>query len=1007
MKILFLHLSDAHFRKDTNFSDINIRAMVKGLKQIDSFDECVLVFSGDVVHSGEKDQYITAGCFIGSLIKEIKNNCLSDKRIYTLITPGNHDNLAANPDRNVSELNSYYASSYETDHHFYEDLKQLNNFYEFAKKNGCFNKGKVVDVKPVKFGKFTIKVNLINTAPFSLLCTGNEDKGLHYIPKKEIDKLNYDLHENYTISIIHHGPEWFSDDSKHELYNKLYETSDLIFTGHEHFSLSQSKIVNDQYKVVVSSGLALYGTETEHGFNTLILDTENHSLVGHRFVQKGDIYKPVKNIESDGIVFRGKYKFTHTQKFAKYLETDIDERAGDRYLDYFVFPSLEAKNINDDMKNFSVSTEDKFLEIFSLKRKISIEGGSRAGKTTLAKYLCRILAENYVPIYLEDQDFSPKDNNKVIKYAFAEQYGDNADIDAFWQLDDNKRVLIVDGYDKIKKEKWTAFLKDEEHKFGHIIFFGGVDWNLNIKEKTVEELSENKIFYMKICPFYYAKREKLIEKICSNSQESKVTNITENIRRINEDITDQIRYFQLNPDFIHQYVDYYLSFPYNKSPKESNVFSRVFEANITFRLAKYAGNENVDELMIALDYVAHHIHFNKKYPLPTEEFEQVVAAYNEEYDNNLKAKYVYDVGIKANVIREVPDKFGIEFCDENLLAYFTALHLNRIFNEGRGADELKYILDNICFQPNGDIVLFLSYITSNVQILNPIAESLFNHMKDWVELSLDTDNIGYLSKLSFPERPKLPDSNAKKKLKEEKTNIEKEFVENHKQDSESLYSYDESKVNSFENKISKSLSYLELVAKILPNFRHMLKAEEKQAIVNMLYIYPNKLLYFMLKDIDANYDRIINDILDRVPKTKKGKLVTKDMITKVLQNQSIAYILSIYDFIASTAVNGKTINDLNKFNYSHNTNYKLQNLLMEESAGNLYEFSKKAVELHKNHKLSITDQMVMLIVRKYFLCHDDPLVGEAQHLIDMIFENDNEQKKMLRMSHAHNKIVKK
>lgn len=240
-----------------------------------------------------------------------------------------------------------------------------------------------------------------------------------------------------------------------------------------------------------------------------------------------------------------------------------------------------------------------------------------------------------------------------------------------------------------------------------------------------------------------------------------------------------------------------------------------------------------------------------------------------------------------------------------------------------------------------------------------------------------------------------------------KAKIEKEIVEKQQQDSESLYSYDESKVNSFGNKISKSISYLELVAKILPSFRHILKGEQKQAIVEILYKYPNKLLYFMLKDIDANYDKIINDILDLAPKTKKGKLITKDMITKELQNQSIAYILSIYDFIASTSVNGKTMDDLNKFDYSQNTNYILQNILMEENAGNFHEMAQKAEELNKTAKLGITKQMAMLIVRKYFLCHDIPLVGEAQHVIDVFFGQNEVQKKAIRMAHAKNKIVKK
>ena len=61
MKILFLHLSDAHFKEDTNFREININAMVRALTQIDKFDECIIVFSGDIAHSGAVNQYKAAG----------------------------------------------------------------------------------------------------------------------------------------------------------------------------------------------------------------------------------------------------------------------------------------------------------------------------------------------------------------------------------------------------------------------------------------------------------------------------------------------------------------------------------------------------------------------------------------------------------------------------------------------------------------------------------------------------------------------------------------------------------------------------------------------------------------------------------------------------------------------------------------------------------------------------------------------------------------------------------
>ena len=62
--------------------------------------------------------------------------------------------------------------------------------------------------------------------------------------------------------------------------------------------------------------------------------------------------------------------------------------------------------------------------------------------------------------------------------------------------------------------------------------------------------------------------------------------------------------------------------------------------------------------------MAHYIHFNKKYPLPVDEFEIAINQYNEKYDNNIKPKMVFDIAVASNILTEVPDKFGIEFCDE-------------------------------------------------------------------------------------------------------------------------------------------------------------------------------------------------------------------------------------------------------------------------------------------------------------------------------------------------------
>ena len=367
---------------------------------------------------------------------------------------------------------------------------------------------------------------------------------------------------------------------------------------------------------------------------------------------------------------------------------------------------------------------------------------------------------------------------------------------------------------------------------------------------------------------------------------------------------------------------------------------------------------------------------------------------------------VYDVALKSRIMKESIDKIGLEFCDENLLAYFTALHLNRSFNEGNCRAELEYILNNICFGINGDIILFLSYITSNVQILNPIVKSMFDLMDTWEELSLENRNIAFLTKQVAPYvKPKVPDKVEKEKNVQKKNEVEKSVVEEKQRKTESLYSYDENEANSFGNKISKALSYLDLVSKILPNFRHILGGEEKKAVVSMLYSYPNKLLFFMLKDVDSNMQKIIDEILSKNPKTKRGMLITEDMLIKSLQAQAMGYILTVFDLVACTASVGKGIDELNKFAYENNMNYFLLNIMIEENNGKFGDFAKKAIKLYDKSNMNMLKNMVGMVVRKYYLNHDVVLVGNAQRLADKFF--GEQERKNLQIAQAKNRLVKK
>lgn len=85
MKILFLHLSDAHLRDNTELRVININAIVNSLVQIGEFDECALVFSGDIVNAGDKNSYAMQGNLWVISQKTLVRNILTENMFKHLL----------------------------------------------------------------------------------------------------------------------------------------------------------------------------------------------------------------------------------------------------------------------------------------------------------------------------------------------------------------------------------------------------------------------------------------------------------------------------------------------------------------------------------------------------------------------------------------------------------------------------------------------------------------------------------------------------------------------------------------------------------------------------------------------------------------------------------------------------------------------------------------------------------------------------------------------------------
>ena len=361
MNILFLHLCDAHIKETTKADDINVNALVRSLTQMGHFDEVFLFFSGDITQSGELNEYKAAKAILGNIIKQIKDKYCFQKRVHTFIIPGNHDlKHGTNILKREAIVESYKVETHED--LFSNELLKLNNFFEFARYNKCFQNSDVIDIFQFDAGDgFNIRINLINTAPFSLKGGTNADKGLHYLPTSALDRLNNVSNEKYTISILHHSPEWFKDSIKNTLYESLHKHSDLVFIGHDHMSKMEKKIVDSQYAVDYLAGIPLHGVSEEKGYTAFILDTKNSTIEGKLFSKNGSIYKPTTVLDKHVIKFREKKAFAFNDEFKNYLIKDEGERVGQNFYDYFVFPELEETKFDEELKKKELFDESDFL----------------------------------------------------------------------------------------------------------------------------------------------------------------------------------------------------------------------------------------------------------------------------------------------------------------------------------------------------------------------------------------------------------------------------------------------------------------------------------------------------------------------------------------------------------------------------------------------------------------------------------------------------------------------
>lgn len=354
-KISFIHLSDIHFRKESNTAgdiDQDLRESIiydikhNALSNLEDIQG--LLIGGDIAFSGDKREYEEAQKFIGELV-----SILNIKEYDVYCVPGNHD-----VNRNtIKELSSIYEDQCRIDEQttideadkvylqsisrrkysnlLYEPLEEYN---DFAGKYQCNLSSAHPYWEKDFYFEDGIRICLrgINSC---LISNEDDNKNVNdlrpmYIGQTQIPAKRDDV---LTIVLCHHPIECWK--FKDELVSRMDKRADIQLYGHKHMQT----IDFANQRLILSAGAVhpVRGKNWIPRYNWLLVE---HKLIGGESLAEITVYPRILSIDRNGFI------------------PELDETTGQIYIKYTINLTKKKKEQDycQDTYNFNIQINEEY-----------------------------------------------------------------------------------------------------------------------------------------------------------------------------------------------------------------------------------------------------------------------------------------------------------------------------------------------------------------------------------------------------------------------------------------------------------------------------------------------------------------------------------------------------------------------------------------------------------------------------------------------------------------------
>jgi len=999
VKIGLIHLSDLHISNQQVIHMEKVTALLKSLQVLQPFDGIIIAFSGDIAAHGQKNEYKLALRFIGSLCNGIVQKYgIKQDNIKVLVAPGNHDmNRAISPQVERDKVEQWYNSG-KIRSHIPDEIARMQDFYAFADNEKCYfvNNPQPFTRKVLAFlnnegNKYYIEANIFNSALFS----SDNDTGIHHMPTSVYGFMNMWSPAQFSLSIMHHSPEWFWPNEKVKLQEELYKRSNLVFYGHEHYESVKRTILNNGKLTFVQAGGAWWEPEDEFKNSSYYVgafDTETRKYQQYCFVWNSsrDFYEHKDFVEE---ILPNKYvgsaELMPAADYIKNILAEAKQSVCSDFTKYFVFPSLQPIDSGEYDIDGELESEEELIEIIEKTPQIMIIGDHNSGKSTLLRHLFLRLINNYTVLLCEIPDISGKKQKNIIKQVFVNIYGpDPAKFSLFEQQDIRKKIILIDDTNEIEPEHLAKLLLGLQTHFAHIVMTSKKDMTFDIQEQVSSMLDlKRSICQLAISKFYADKRTSLINRLVSQLNDSpKISNEALGYK-IDKTLDLQNLNFKLEPEFIVEFTAYYCNHINELRNEDINVFSKVFEASIELAIQPYIFRETVGQIKTALSEVAYYIHFHKEYPVSEDKIDSVVKLYAQKYDEQITTARFIQIITKSRILRKSNTDLKYSFKNKDYLAYFVASALSRHFNEDdpNAEEDLAQVVSQSCFSINSTILKYIAYTTENIRIIKLLLAQAVEYVKDWGIYDIDNHQFNYLKTIA-ESAPKSIIGSEKSRAIVKKVESEKVLEEKEAETVATIgiYDYDEDDVWKINNQLIRATLQMQVIASSLPTFSHIMPGEIKRELIMALYTMPNKIFYQWGSTVDETIDDMINDFSEQQVEDGQEP-VSEDGIKKIhgaMQKMSTNLLLNLYYSVARHSATLSTIHNICRLEGDRNSNQRLEQLMFYEEVDDWATFIKEAEALYKETKIPMVKNMVKAMVYHILIWSPTLPPQKRHHLMD-------------------------